>query len=120
MRRRVARRSTADSHHRKREVRRRTGRYHQGEEAILGADHRIGDRSEIRDGEPFAEQTLPAKVVEDIKATDCGRTPNAATRDEMIKANLTTIVNSGGRVVLGTDAGIRANYSFGWAITTSC
>lgn len=73
-----------------------------------------GDRSELCDGEPFATQTLPAKVVEDVRA-NCRVNPNAATRDEMIKANLTTIVNAGARIVLGTDAGIRAAYSFGWA-----
>ena len=33
----------------------------------------------------------------------------------MIKANLTTMVASGARIVLGTDAGIRATYGFGWA-----
>jgi imidazolonepropionase-like amidohydrolase len=74
-----------------------------------------GDRSELCDMDPFSERLLPAKVVADIRATACAPNANASTRDEMLKANLTAMVNSGAKIVLGTDAGIRARYSFGWA-----
>ncbi len=75
-----------------------------------------GDRSELCDDDnAFAAMLMPAKVVEEVKANNCRVNPNAAMRDEMIKANLTTMVASGAKIVLGTDAGIRANYGFGWA-----
>jgi imidazolonepropionase-like amidohydrolase len=84
----------------------------------------LGDRTEVCDNDPFVDQTLPAKVVAAIRATtearpltpSCGpRSPNAATREETLAYNFAKMIASGARLVLGTDAGIHAGYTFGSA-----
>jgi imidazolonepropionase-like amidohydrolase len=84
----------------------------------------LGDRTEVCDNDPFVDQTLPSKVVAAIRATtearpltpSCGpRSPNAATREETLAYNFAKMIASGARLVLGTDAGIHAGYTFGSA-----
>jgi len=84
----------------------------------------LGDRTEVCDNDPFVDQALPAKVVATIRATveprplapSCGpRSPNAATREEMLAYNFPKMIAAGARLVLGTDAGIHAGYTFGSA-----
>ena len=75
----------------------------------------LGDRSELCDPNPFVEQLHSARVISELRAADCKPSPNAATREAMLKANFVTMIKSGARLVLGTDAGVFPRYSFGWA-----
>jgi imidazolonepropionase-like amidohydrolase len=84
----------------------------------------LGDRTEICDNDPFVDQTLPASVVRDVRATtearplapSCGpRSPNFAVREETLANNVSKMVANGARLVLGTDAGIHPGYTFGSA-----
>jgi len=76
----------------------------------------LGDKSEACNRDPFIDQSYPAKVLETIRDKDCGpRSPNAATREEMLAFNVSRMVAAGARLVLGTDAGIDARHAFGWA-----
>jgi imidazolonepropionase-like amidohydrolase len=76
----------------------------------------LGDHSEICDNEPFVDQSIPAKTITDIRASSCGpATANYKTREEMLAWNFPRMIESGARIVLGTDAGISVRYSFGWA-----
>jgi imidazolonepropionase-like amidohydrolase len=85
----------------------------------------LGDRSELCDGDDgFIEQVLPESVIADIKA---GKTwlPSppcsvpASTqfvqREENLRYNFPKYIAAGARIVLGTDAGVSAKYSFGFA-----
>jgi imidazolonepropionase-like amidohydrolase len=74
----------------------------------------LGDHSEACDNDPFANEVMPAKVVADIRSSSrCTPNENAATREAMLKNNFMTYINSGARLVLGTDAGVSPTYSFG-------
>jgi imidazolonepropionase-like amidohydrolase len=84
----------------------------------------LGDKTDVCDNDPFVTQTLPAKLVEEIRATTvvrpleptCGQLPaNAATREEMLRNNFPKMIAAGARLVLGTDAGISSGYTFGSA-----
>jgi imidazolonepropionase-like amidohydrolase len=84
----------------------------------------LGDRTEVCDNDPFVDQALPAQVVAAIRATsearplapNCGPpSPNAATREATIANNFPKMIAAGVRLVLGTDAGIHAGYTFGSA-----
>ncbi|HYA17121.1 MAG TPA: amidohydrolase family protein, partial [Bryobacteraceae bacterium] len=76
----------------------------------------LGDRSEICNGDPFVDQSIPEKTIAEIRASSCGpATPNYQTREEMLQWNFPRMIESGARIVLGTDAGISVRYSFGWA-----
>lgn len=75
----------------------------------------LGDRSELCDPNPFAEQLHSARVLAELRAADCKPNPNAATREAILKDNFMTMIKSGARLVLGTDAGVFPRYSFGWA-----
>ncbi|HEY7333470.1 MAG TPA: amidohydrolase family protein [Bryobacteraceae bacterium] len=82
----------------------------------------LGDVAELceeKDG--FIAQALPDSVVADVKA---GRTwlksnpcsaPVNSQRDEILKDNFSRMAAAGARVVLSTDAGVSAKYSFGFA-----
>ena len=82
----------------------------------------LGDVSELCGGpSPFIEQVLPDSVIADVKA---GKTwlksnpcsaPANMQRDEILKDNFSRMVAAGARVVLSTDAGVSAKYSFGFA-----
>jgi imidazolonepropionase-like amidohydrolase len=82
----------------------------------------LGDVSELCEGEnQFIEQVLPDSVIADVKA---GKTwlksnpcsaPANTQRDETLKSNFGRMVAAGARVVLSTDAGVSAKYSFGFA-----
>jgi imidazolonepropionase-like amidohydrolase len=85
----------------------------------------LGDRSELCDGDDgFIEQVLPESVIADIKA---GKTwlpspPCSAPastqfvqREENLRYNFPKYIAAGARIVLGTDAGVSAKYSFGFA-----
>lgn len=75
----------------------------------------LGDRSEVCDNDPFVDQVLPAKVIADIRADSCKPNANTAAREEMLKNNFMKMIDSGARLVLGTDVGVRPTYSFGSA-----
>ena len=82
----------------------------------------LGDVSEICGGDDgFVEQVLPDSVIADIKA---GKTwlpsnpcsaPANAQREENLKSNFGRMMAAGARIVLSTDAGVSAKYSFGFA-----
>ncbi|MBZ5634871.1 MAG: amidohydrolase family protein [Acidobacteriia bacterium] len=82
----------------------------------------LGDVAEIcEDNNQFVEQVLPATVIADVKAgktwlpsNPCSAPPNIQ-RDENLKSNFGRMVAAGARVVLSTDAGVSAKYSFGFA-----
>ena len=88
----------------------------------------LGDRPDVCDDDHnFVEQVLPAKVVADIREgrngfnmPGCTPPPNAnpaaiAKREDILKYNFPKMIESGARLVLGTDAGVIPKYSFGWA-----
>ena len=85
----------------------------------------LGDRAELCDGSnPFIEQVLPDSVVADIRAgktwlpsAPCSApaSAQAAQREENLKYNFPRYLSSGARIVLGTDAGVSAKYSYGFA-----
>ena len=75
----------------------------------------LGDRSDLCDPDPFAAQVQSARTIADVRAQNCAPSPNAATREEMLKYNFKKMIDSGARLVLGTDAGVFPRYSFGWA-----
>jgi imidazolonepropionase-like amidohydrolase len=65
---------------------------------------------------PFIAQTLPASIVADVRAS-CKTAANAgrAAREETLRYNFNKMIESGARLVLGTDTGVSPNWSFGWA-----
>jgi imidazolonepropionase-like amidohydrolase len=85
----------------------------------------LADRSELCDGSvPFIEQVLPDSVIADVRAgktwlpsSPCSApvTPQAAQREENLKYNFPRYLAAGARIVLGTDAGVSAKYSYGFA-----
>src|ERR1700733_4510655 len=85
----------------------------------------LGDRSELCDGDNgFIEQVLPDSVIADIKAgktwlpsPPCSAPPSAqfAQREENLRYNFPKYIAAGARIVLGTDAGVSAKYSYGFA-----
>jgi imidazolonepropionase-like amidohydrolase len=75
----------------------------------------LGDRSELCGNDPFVEQVYSAKMIADVRATDCKPAANAAAREETLKYNFMKMIESGARLALGTDAGVWPRYSFGWA-----
>ncbi|PWU12157.1 MAG: hypothetical protein C5B51_01135 [Terriglobia bacterium] len=85
----------------------------------------LGDRSELCDGaNPFIEQTLPDSVVADVKAgktwlpsPPCSAPISAQfmLREENLKYNFPKYIAAGARIVLGSDAGVSAKYSYGFA-----
>jgi imidazolonepropionase-like amidohydrolase len=85
----------------------------------------LGDRSELCDGDDgFIEQVLPDSVVADIKAgktwlpsPPCSAPPTAQflQREENLRYNFPKYIAAGVHIVLGTDAGVSAKYSFGFA-----
>jgi imidazolonepropionase-like amidohydrolase len=85
----------------------------------------LGDRSELCDGDNgFIEQAMPDSVVADIKA---GKTwlpsppcaaplsPQFVQREENLRYNFPKYIAAGARIVLGSDAGVSAKYSYGFA-----
>jgi len=85
----------------------------------------LGDRSELCDGDDgFIEQVLPDSVIADVKAgktwlpsPPCSAPLSAqfAQREENLQYNFPKYIAAGARIVLGTDAGISAKYSYGYA-----
>jgi imidazolonepropionase-like amidohydrolase len=73
----------------------------------------LGDRSDVCDGDPFFLQSLSAKIIADIRANACTPNPNAAAREELLKYNFMKMIDSGARLVLGADTGIRPGNAFG-------
>lgn len=82
----------------------------------------LGDVAEIcEDNNQFVEQVLPPSVIADVKAGNtwlpsnpCSAPPNIQ-REENLKSNFGRMMAAGARVVLSTDAGVSAKYSFGFA-----
>jgi imidazolonepropionase-like amidohydrolase len=84
----------------------------------------LSDRAELCDiDNRFVAQILPATTIADIRA---GRNafgmpgcdapnPNAARREENLNYNFLRMIQAGARLVLGTDAGILPQYTFGSA-----
>jgi imidazolonepropionase-like amidohydrolase len=85
----------------------------------------LGDRSELCDGDNgFIEQVLPSSVIADIKAgktwlpsPPCSAPASAQflQREENLRYNFPKYIAAGARIVLGTDAGVSAKYSYGFA-----
>lgn len=85
----------------------------------------LGDRSELCDGDNgFIEQVLPDSVIADIKAgktwlpsPPCSTPPTAQflQREENLRYNFPKYLAAGARIVLGSDAGVSAKYSYGFA-----
>jgi imidazolonepropionase-like amidohydrolase len=87
----------------------------------------LGDRPDVcEEHSAFVEQVLPATVVADIRegrngfnmpgcAPPATPNPNAGRREETLKYNFPKMIESGARLVLGTDAGVLPKYSFGWS-----
>ena len=85
----------------------------------------LADRSELCDGNnPFIEQVLPDSVVADIRAgrtwlpsppCSAPRTAQFAQREENLAYNFPKYIAAGARIVLGSDAGVSAKYSYGFA-----
>jgi imidazolonepropionase-like amidohydrolase len=85
----------------------------------------LGDRSELCDGDNgFIEQVLPDSVIADIKAgkawlpsPPCSAPASAQflQREENLRYNFPKYLMAGARIVLGTDAGVSAKYSYGFA-----
>jgi imidazolonepropionase-like amidohydrolase len=73
----------------------------------------LGDRSDVCDNDPFFTQSLSDRIVADIRAASCNPNPNAATRDARLKENFTKMMQSGARLILGADTGIRPGNAFG-------
>ena len=73
----------------------------------------LGDRSDVCDDDPFFTQALSAGIIADIKATACATNPNAAARDARLRENFTKMLQSGARLILGADTGIRPTNPFG-------
>ena len=85
----------------------------------------LGDRAELCDGNnQFVEQVLPDSVIADVRAgktwlpsNPCSASANAqfAQREENLRYNFPKYIASGARIVLSTDAGVSAKYSYGFA-----
>jgi imidazolonepropionase-like amidohydrolase len=73
----------------------------------------LGDRSDVCDNDPFFTQVLSAKIIADIQAHTCRLNPNEARRQEVLKYNFMKMIDSGARLVLGADTGIRPGNAFG-------
>jgi len=73
----------------------------------------FGDRSDVCDNDPFFVQSLSAKIIADIRANSCNPNPNAAAREETLKYNFTKMIESGARLVLGSDTGVRPGNALG-------
>jgi imidazolonepropionase-like amidohydrolase len=82
----------------------------------------LGDRTAVCDHDPFFEQALPAKLVATIRATTVARplapncaplSANAANREAILTYNFPRMIESGARIVLGTDTGIEPGHTFG-------
>jgi imidazolonepropionase-like amidohydrolase len=73
----------------------------------------LGDRSDVCDNDPFSTQSLSDKIVVDIRATSCNPSATAAAREDRLKHNFMKMIDSGARLILGTDAGIRPGNAFG-------
>jgi imidazolonepropionase-like amidohydrolase len=85
----------------------------------------LGDRAELCDDDsPFVKQVLPDSVISDVRAgktwlpsAACAAplTPQFLQREENLKYNFPKYIASGARIVLGSDAGVSAKYSYGFA-----
>lgn len=76
----------------------------------------LGDRSEACNNDPFITETYPVKTLEEIRAKDCAPLPpTAENRERILMNNVPKMIANGARLVLGTDAGIDARHTFGWA-----
>jgi imidazolonepropionase-like amidohydrolase len=85
----------------------------------------LGDRAELcDDNNQFVEQVLPDSVVADVRAgktwlpsnpCSAAATAQFGQREENLKYNFPKYIAAGARVVLGTDAGVSAKYSYGFA-----
>jgi imidazolonepropionase-like amidohydrolase len=73
----------------------------------------LGDRSDVCDNDPFFTQVLSATIIADIQAHACGPNPNEAKRQELLTYNFVKMIDSGARLVLGADTGIRPGDAFG-------
>ncbi len=73
----------------------------------------LGDRSDVCDNDPFFTQSLSAKIIADIRATSCSSGPNQSARESRLKENFLKMIQSGARLVLGADTGIRPGNAFG-------
>jgi imidazolonepropionase-like amidohydrolase len=73
----------------------------------------LGDRSDVCDNDAFFTQSLSERIIADIRATSCGVNANAAARDERLKQNFMKMIESGARLILGSDTGVRPTNAYG-------
>jgi imidazolonepropionase-like amidohydrolase len=82
----------------------------------------LGEPTAFCDPDPFFEQALPPALIATIRATmerrplspSCGPpSPNAANREAIMAYNFPRMIESGARIVLGTDTGIQPGHTFG-------
>jgi imidazolonepropionase-like amidohydrolase len=82
----------------------------------------LGDPTAVCDRDPFFEQALPDTVIARIRANKERRpltancappSANAATREEIVAYNFPRMIESGARIVLGTDTGVHPGHTFG-------
>jgi imidazolonepropionase-like amidohydrolase len=70
----------------------------------------------VCDNDAFVDQAYPTKVLARIREESCGpRSAAAVAREEILASNFPKMIAAGARLVLGTDAGIDARHTFGWA-----
>ena len=70
---------------------------------------------EVCNKEPFDTQTLSPSILADILAGDCGGQEDEEFLRAMFEKNFRIMIESGARIVLGTDAGVRPSKTFGSA-----
>lgn len=73
----------------------------------------LGDRSDVCENDPFFTQSLSARIIADIQANACAPNPNAAAREERLRHNFMKMIESGARLILGSDTGVRPGNAFG-------
>lgn len=82
----------------------------------------LGDPVAVCQSDPFFEQALPPRIVASIRTNKQARplTPhcappseNAANREAILAYNFPRMVESGARIVLGTDTGVHPGHTFG-------
>ena len=73
----------------------------------------LGDRSDVCDNDPFFTQVLSAKIIADIRRTPADQIRTRPRAQEVLKYNFMKMIDSGARLVLGADTGIRPGNAFG-------
>jgi imidazolonepropionase-like amidohydrolase len=73
-----------------------------------------GSNKPICGGEPLVEEAFDAATLAHIRKENCEKKEGAVNFQTRIPENLKQMVQAGIRIVLGTDAGVFNNWTFGW------